>query len=111
VKVETMRDVMRRGQARYPELAGRMEKAAMLLVLRRVEPEDKGVWLVESEREAGRMYRVTPDGCECPDIARAPHGLCKHHLAVLLLHACARHEDKRRFAADKTLLAYAAAWR
>jgi hypothetical protein len=111
VKVETIRDVVNRGKARHPELAGRMEKAAMLLLLRRVEPETEGVWRVEPEREPDRFYRVTADGCECPDIARAPRGYCKHRIAVLLLHACREHEQKRRLAADKTLLAYAATWR
>jgi hypothetical protein len=111
VKVETIRDVVSRGKARHPELAGRMEKAAMLLILRRVEPETEGIWRVESEREPDRFYRVMPDGCECPDIARAPRGYCKHRIAVLLLLACREHEQQRKVATDKALLAYAAGWR
>jgi hypothetical protein len=92
MNVGTIRDRVAKRQALHPELAGRMERAAMLLVLRRVEKEGDGTWRVESDRERGCSYRVTADGCECPDVQRAPRGYCEHRLAVALHVARRRHE-------------------
>ena len=114
MKVDTIRTVLARGQEAHPELAGRMERAAMLVVLRRVEPEPDGTWLVESERERGLFYTVRSDPdapCTCPDVARAPQGRCKHVLAVALLRACWEEEQRQREAAARAARAYAAAWR
>jgi hypothetical protein len=108
MNVDTIRDRVAKGQALHPELAGRMERAAMLLVLRRVEKEDDGTWRVESEREPGHFYRVTPEGCECPDVQRAPRGYCKHRLAVALHIACRRHERWQRLVGDRTVRGYLA---
>ena len=82
----------------------------MLLVLRRVEKEADGSWRVESERERGHFYRVTPEGCECPDVQRAPRGYCKHRLAVALRVVCQRREHWYRFMTDRRVLAYVAAF-
>jgi hypothetical protein len=110
MNVATIRDRVVKGQALHPELAGRMERAAMLVVLRRVEKNDDGSWRVESERERGHFYRVTPDGCECPDVPRAPGGYCKHRLAVALQGACQRHERWQQLLTDRTILGYVTAF-
>ena len=39
-------------------------------------------WRVPSQRVAGRFYRVTEDGCSCPDQTYRPWVTCKHVLAV-----------------------------
>lgn len=76
-----------------PDHASRIDRAVFILIMRRVE-RDGDAWLVESDTEVGKSYRVVGTTCECPDhLYRAPDGLCKHRLAVMLqVHAEHRYE-------------------
>src|SRR5687768_7221905 len=94
----TLRTVLAKGQAAHPELASRMERAAMILVLRRIEPAVSGqagaYWVQASD--GSREYWVTldprgyrGDRCTCKDY-ESRGGPCKHAMAVRLLQACER---------------------
>lgn len=76
-----------------PDLASRVERAAFIILMRRIERNGE-VWLVESECEPGKSYHVVGATCECPDFFhRAPDGQCKHRIAVsLLIHCGNRYE-------------------
>ena len=93
---DTIRELIERGSRRSPALTKRLERAAFLLLMRRIEAHPEGGWTVESETEVGKVYRVTDDACECPDFQWAPHGYCKHRLAVMMQAAGEALEAKRR---------------
>jgi len=44
-------------------------------------------WSVPSTRKRGLYYRVTADGCTCPDLQYRPWVACKHMLALRLYQA------------------------
>ena len=104
--VQTLRDVLAKGQAAHPELACRMERAARLVAFRRIEPGQGGGWWVESEGGNGeywvylseRGYRA--DRCTCPDYQQRG-GPCKHAIAVRMLQACQRREARLRRAMER----------
>lgn len=98
VNTGTIRALIDEASTTHPQLAGRLAHAAMIVVLRRVEPTlTEHTWHVESEREPGRFYTVrdVDGGCTCPDVSRAPFGCCKHLLAVRLLSAAEDREGTR----------------
>ncbi|MBV9322908.1 MAG: hypothetical protein JO352_03850 [Chloroflexi bacterium] len=84
-----LRALVERGKRRRPELATRLDRAAVIALLRTVRLLPDGTYLVESDREIGRFYHVRRQ-CECADRRRAPGGWCKHRLAIGLLAALAR---------------------
>ena len=98
--VQTLREVLAKGQAAHPELACRMERAARIVAFRRIEAGQGGGYWVQSEgsdREywvylSDRGYRA--DRCTCPDY-KERGGPCKHAMAVRLLQACERAEARR----------------
>lgn len=108
--VSTIQRLVEQGKQRRPELASRIEKAALIALFRRVEPHEDGAYLVESDTTPGKFYRVN-GACECPDYAKAPDSWCKHRIALGLLHKCARKEQERRFADDRVAIALAEASR
>ena len=62
-----------------PELHGRLERAARLVL-------DGAVWLEENgsamvRASDGAHWYHTNGSCQCPDVERAPLGMCKHRLA------------------------------
>ena len=87
-------DVLARGQAAHPELADRMARAAHLVQLGRIEAPAPSIWEVASEREPNRVYRITPDGCDCAAAAQASGDYCEHRLAVALLFACEQEQAR-----------------
>ena len=105
ITLATLREVLAKGQAAHPELACRMERAALLIIQRRIEPamapENKGVGYWVEASDGSREYWVTldprgyrGDRCSCPDY-RQRGGPCKHAIAVRLLRACERRGDTR----------------
>jgi hypothetical protein len=93
VSLAMLRRLVRNGQQRHPDLAGRMAKAATIVTLREITPDADG-YRVESECDDARYYHVSPTACDCPDAPKAPRGYCKHRLAVALLVRC--QEVERR---------------
>jgi hypothetical protein len=98
---QTILTTLERGKAAHPQIASRMERAAMIVLLRTIRADGTG-WAVESEREPGRFYHVDT-ACECQDYRRRG-GPCKHQLAVGLLQACERREARQRAATERPLL-------
>jgi hypothetical protein len=84
IEIGTLRTLVDRGRERRPELASRIERAAFIVLMRRIEPVEGGNWLVESDSEPGKVYAVTSDACDCQDYYRAPKGYCKHRIAVAI---------------------------
>jgi hypothetical protein len=87
VSADSIRRLVEKGKATRPELATRLEKAAMIVLFRTVEVTDGGrhEYRVESDTTPGRFYRVNGT-CDCQDYShRAPSGFCKHRLAVALV--------------------------
>jgi hypothetical protein len=68
-------------------LDSRLARAARLLLLGHVAQLHDGAWVVASEHEPGRLYRVSRGSCTCWDVARAPARFCKHRAAVALMQA------------------------
>jgi len=77
-----------KAQAKLPESNGRIEKAAALVLQGDVEgQEPDGAWRVGSCTDPLTTHRVSGTSCSCDDSQhnRAPRGLCKHVLAVMML--------------------------
>ncbi len=103
ISLATLRAVLAKGQAAHPELAPRMERAAMIVALRSISPamapENRGTcYWVQSEC-ADREYWISlsergyrGDRCTYPDYQQRG-GTCKHAIAVRLLQACQRREQ------------------
>ena len=80
--IRQLRDLVEGFSRQNPHLTTRLEKAAFLVLLRRVEPLGKARYRVGSE-DGLRDYQVLNGHCECTDYLR--HGAghpCKHRLAV-----------------------------
>jgi hypothetical protein len=93
---DTIRELVRRGAARNPLLRSRLERAAFIVLMRRIEDRPEGGHTVESDSEVGKAYIVHAGACECPDYWRAPEGYCKHRLAVMMLDAGEALQRQRR---------------
>lgn len=91
MQVETIRELVQRGAERHPELRCKLEHAAFLALFRPTVPQLDGSWLVGSEREPDRTYRVRLDAgigeayCSCQDSQRHVGAECKHSLAALMV--------------------------
>jgi hypothetical protein len=105
ISLATLRAVLAKGQAAHPELACRMERAALIVIQRRISPavapENRAVGYWVEASDGSREYWVTldprgyrGDQCSCPDYAKRG-GPCKHAIAVRLLQACTRAEARR----------------
>lgn len=67
-------------------LRDRTARAALIVLTRRVEQQPDGSWLVQSEHDDSRFYRVSAGRCSCPDaFTHAPDGMCKHRLAARIV--------------------------
>ena len=76
---------------KYPELNARLQRAVSIVRAGGVQLRGDNAAAVANGSEA--PYEVTDDGCTCEDFVRgnAPHGRCKHRLAVLLLTRTLEH--------------------
>lgn len=76
---------------KYPELNARLQRAVSIARAGGVQLRGDNAAAVANGSET--PYEVTDDGCECEDFTRgnAPHGRCKHRLAVLLLTRTLEH--------------------
>ena len=76
---------------KYPELTARLQRAVSIVRAGGVRLRGDNAAAVANGSEA--PYEVTDDGCTCEDFVRgnAPHGRCKHRLAVLLLARTLEH--------------------
>lgn len=90
MQVDTIRDLVRRGATRHPELRCKIEHAACIALFRQVSPELDGTWCVGSERDATTSYRVNLNAepgtayCTCQDSQRRLGDECKHSLAAVM---------------------------
>ncbi len=92
--LSTIQGLIARGKARYPELSSRLERALVIVFFRTMEQLPGGAWVITSERD-DTYYTVAAGGtdCTCPDaMHRAPRGLCKHRLAVMLVERAEEEE-------------------
>jgi predicted aminopeptidase len=95
MQTDTITRLVERGKAKRPELASRLERAAMIALFRTVELTDPETheYRVESEERPGSFYRVN-GVCSCADHAhRAPGGWCKHRLSVALIERATADEQ------------------
>ena len=104
ITLATLRAVLAMGQAAHPDLAPRMERAALIVALRSIQPamaaSNRGVGYWVEASDGSREYWVTLDArgyhgdrCTCPD-AQCRGNPCKHSIAVRLLQACERAEQR-----------------
>jgi len=90
MQVDAIRDLVRRGAARHPELRCKLEHAAFIALFRQVSPELDGTWCIGSERDATTSYRVNLNAelgtayCSCQDSLRHAGDECKHSLAAVM---------------------------
>jgi hypothetical protein len=105
IPLATLRAVLAKGQAAHPELACRMERAALIVIQRSISPalapenRDACYWVEASD--GSREYWVCliergyrGDRCTCPDATQRGNP-CKHSIAVRLLQACERREAEQ----------------
>lgn len=71
---------------KHPELNARLQRAVSIVRAGGVQLRGDNMAAV-TNGGAAMPYEITEDGCTCEDFVRgnAPHGRCKHRLAVLLL--------------------------
>lgn len=108
VSAESVRRLVQQGSERRPDLATRLEKAAMIVLFRTValDGPEEHLYHVESESQPGRYYTVN-GACDCRDyMHRAPGGYCKHKLAVALVERATEDADT----AEATRAAVEAEW-
>jgi hypothetical protein len=75
-----------KAKAALPGSNGRVDKAVTLVLNHDIAYDAAtSTALVGSGTDAQTVYRVRGKVCECPDATRAPQGLCKHVLGVMLL--------------------------
>jgi hypothetical protein len=60
--------------------------------------EGRPSWSIPSTARAGLYYRVTPDGCTCPDLQYRPWVACKHMLALRLYQELSEGEKEALYA-------------
>lgn len=65
-------------------LRDRAARATAIVLTRTVTRQPDGAWLVQSQRDDGRFYRVDLDSCSCADSWR--HEWCKHRIAVAIVN-------------------------
>jgi hypothetical protein len=78
---EAVAEVGDRAKATLPACNGRIEKAVQIVLAGDVELLDDGKARVASQSNGTARYFIVNGGCECPDVACAPQGFCKHRLA------------------------------
>ena len=82
--IEELRELINDAAMRRPHLTGRLERAALLVLLRPIERLGTDIWRVGSE-DGLRFYTVKEGECECSDYVRHGSGHpCKHRLALFL---------------------------
>jgi hypothetical protein len=93
VSVADLRQVVEAAVARHPDSRPRIERAAMIVLLRTVTPDPTFLccFEVQSESDPGKAYSVDAGVgvCGCPDYQQR-RATCKHLWAVRLLEALAR---------------------
>ena len=85
--VRELRTLVETASHDNPHLVTRLEKAAFLVLLRRIEVLDENQYIVTAE-DGLRDYKIINGHCECYDYVR--HGAghpCKHRLALTLAKA------------------------
>lgn len=109
---QELRDAVRNCTERNPELAGRIERAASIIITRDVESAGDGLYKVPSQERPDTTYYVTTGqepSCQCMDAPRAPQHLCKHVLAACLVKWLTDRRRRQGVAADHHAIARAAA--
>ncbi len=82
--IEELRGLINDAAMRRPHLTGRLEKAAVLVLLRPIEQLGADRWRVGSE-DGLRFYTVREGECERSDYLRHGSGHpCKHRIALFL---------------------------
>jgi hypothetical protein len=93
VSIQELRQVVEIAVARHPDSRSRIEKAATIVLLRRIIPDPTFLlcFEVESESEPGRFYSVDAGVgvCSCPDHQKRG-AVCGHQWAIRVLEAIAR---------------------
>ena len=82
--IRELREFVERASRDNPHLTSRLEKAAFLVLLRRIMPAGEARYQVGAE-DGLRYYTIQNGHCECTDYLR--HGAghsCKHRLALVM---------------------------
>ena len=85
--IRQLREMVESASRGNPHLTSRLEKAAFLVLLRRIEDLGENHFRVGSE-DSLRDYDIINGHCDCSDYLR--HGAghpCKHRLALAFLHS------------------------
>ena len=80
-------EIAAKAKAKLPECNGRVDKAVALVLAGDVDAQEgDGSWRVGSCTDPLVTHRVQGTSCSCDDsqYGRAPRGLCKHVLAVMI---------------------------
>jgi hypothetical protein len=78
VSLTTVQQAIAQAIKNAPADRVRIERAAGLIAMGRVQQVAELVFTVGSQNTPSVFYAVTPSGCECMDTKRLPSQRCKH---------------------------------
>jgi len=82
--IQELRELIHKASRDNPHLTSRLEKAAFLVLLRRIDTLGEHHYRVGSE-DGLKSYSVVNGHCQCSDYLRhGPGHPCKHRLAIAL---------------------------
>jgi hypothetical protein len=75
-------EVAENARNKLPECSGRVDAAVKIVLAGDVALGPDGTAQVASQSNGSTRYQVGHGTCTCKDVAKAPHGYCKHRLAA-----------------------------
>ena len=79
---EAVAAIAAKAHEKLPECSGRVDSAVKLVLAGDVALGPDGTAQVASQSNGSTRYQVGHGTCTCKDVAKAPHGYCKHRLAA-----------------------------
>src|SRR5262249_2379173 len=75
---QAVAEIADKARAKLPECSGRVDSAVKIVLAGDVELLADGTAKVASQSNGSTAYHVFNGECSCKDLAKAPHGFCKH---------------------------------
>jgi hypothetical protein len=75
-------EIAAKAKETLPECNGRVDKAVAIVLAGDVALQADGTARVASQSNGTTTYFVVNGECNCPDVAKAPSGWCKHRIAA-----------------------------
>lgn len=93
ITLETIQRTIAEALRNSPADRLRIERAAVLIALGKVQRTGRREWTVGSQNNPSVAYVVDMDRCSCPDHERRPNQICKHRASCFILMAAERRQE------------------